>query len=271
MTQKLQRRLFLTPEVTKVEVGDIVRHCVVHCKPQWVPHSNLDSESDEFFLTHHSRGRPRIHDQSGNFQYSISRLEPIQLQQFTKCKECKIKQDQIKKNRQPFKDNAAYAAKGEVYPQARYMKTMDLCAGGGGLSIGVEKSGAFRIFWAIEKDVSSARTYRCVPKSEGLEDVKKCCRVNFPRTKLYIQDLNECARSVLDPDTPPLKSLDPRAKGPLLSMPAAGEVEAIVAGPPWYVFVQHSSTERNSPVLALIFLFRTDFVIELGKLAQVFL
>lgn len=44
----------------------------------------------------------------------------------------------------------------------RWMRTMDLCAGAGALSWGFQLSGAFNPLWAIEKDLSCAKTYRCV-------------------------------------------------------------------------------------------------------------
>ena len=135
---------------------------MVHCDPQWSPHSNLDSEPDEFFLTHCSQQRVDLHQDSTRFKYSFNKLRPIDPQQFPTCDEC-AEQQRLKEDlRRPYKGNAKSTAKGEVNKNVRWMRTMDLCAGAGALSWGFQLSGAFNPLWAIEKDLSCAKTYRCV-------------------------------------------------------------------------------------------------------------
>lgn len=134
------------------------------CSPSWEPHTDLHSEPDHFVLTHDAL-KPDVR--------SPSDLKPIEPERFNFCQECRVKEGYYTKLRDRYKSG-----------KARPLKTLDLCAGGGGLSLGLTRSKAFVPMWAIEKDIAHARTYKCVTLTPVLPDP--------PSANLFQEKLPEC-------------------------------------------------------------------------------
>lgn len=135
-----QRCLYETREIVKIGIKDIERHCVVHYLREWQGHSNLGSEPDHFFLTHTTK----------SFNPTIRDLRPLPSYPFNRCKLCTSHDEDWKKFRDSYKRVA----------NVNRLKSLDLCSGAGGLSLGLQKSGVFSTRWAVENDVQTARTYK---------------------------------------------------------------------------------------------------------------
>ncbi|KAI0780552.1 S-adenosyl-L-methionine-dependent methyltransferase [Trametes elegans] len=104
------------------------------------------------------------------------------------------------------------------------LRGLELFAGAGGLSTGLEMSGCVLTKWAIEFSPSAAKTYRA----------------NHPGTTVY----NQCSNKLLEHaiqtakgvKVSPLKSLDTTTHVLLPPMPQPGEVDFIYGGPPCQSF-----------------------------------
>ncbi|KAI0373036.1 S-adenosyl-L-methionine-dependent methyltransferase [Pilatotrama ljubarskyi] len=103
------------------------------------------------------------------------------------------------------------------------LRGLELFAGAGGLSTGLEMSGCVHTQWAVEFSPSAARTYKA----------------NHPGTIVY----NQCTNKLLEHAIQrakgypprPLKSLDD-GEGELPPMPEPGDVDFIYGGPPCQSF-----------------------------------
>ncbi|KAI0362522.1 S-adenosyl-L-methionine-dependent methyltransferase [Trametes cingulata] len=104
------------------------------------------------------------------------------------------------------------------------LKGLELFAGAGGLSTGLEMSGCIQTQWAVELDPSAARSYKA----------------NHPDATVY----NQCTNKLLEHAiqvcrgacVKPLRSLDEDACKELPNMPEPGEVDFIYGGPPCQSF-----------------------------------
>ena len=142
----------MTPETTSVAIKSIERHCVVHYVPRWREHSRLDSEPDHFFLTHSTKSlKPTIRD-----------LTPIASLPFNRCTVCAAREDNWRDFREPYKRLGSGRRPHPNLASVERLKTLDLCAGPGGLSYGLQKTGLFEACWAVENNVQAARSYKWV-------------------------------------------------------------------------------------------------------------
>ncbi|XP_074597623.1 DNA (cytosine-5)-methyltransferase 1-like [Brevipalpus obovatus] len=114
------------------------------------------------------------------------------------------------------------------------LRTLDLFAGCGGLSLGFDQSGVSQTRWAVEKDNSSAHSFR----------------TNFPEATVYHEDCNILLKSILDGEK---FSKDGQP------LPKKGDVEMILAGPPCQGFSSLNrfsdrpySTFKNSLVITFL-------------------
>lgn len=114
------------------------------------------------------------------------------------------------------------------------LRTMDLFAGCGGLSLGFDQSGVSQTRWAVEKDKSSAHSFR----------------KNFPQAIVYHEDCNILLKNILDGENFS-KDGEP--------LPKKGDVEMILAGPPCQGFSSLNrfsdrpySTFKNSLVITFL-------------------
>ncbi|KIM26988.1 hypothetical protein M408DRAFT_25007 [Serendipita vermifera MAFF 305830] len=239
-----ERCLYITREFVNVPIKNLERHCVVHCIPDWQELSKLDSEPNHFFITHLTESlTPTARD-----------LVPIQGTPLDLCKICAIREQNWKLFREPYKRLAAGKRPARRLAKVTQLKTLDLFSGAGGLAHGLRKSGLFSFRWAIENDIHTARTYR----------------FNFPEAKVFTQDVNVCAANALSPvsERKRIPSLDINIRNGPDHMPAKGEVEAIIAGPPCPDFSNQniyrykageSSTGLVLPTLSLIDFYRPQF------------
>lgn len=147
----------MTREISEVFLDEIVRHCTVHVDPNWQPHSNLDSEPDEFFLTHRLT--------------TSERLRSIERTAIPRCPKCTKLQTDDAKNRKPYKDNA----NGKPPERFKVIKSLDLCCGAGGFSYGLEQSGVFDFYWGVDSNRSCADTYKFVERFSS-----RNCPSNLP-------------------------------------------------------------------------------------------
>uniref|UniRef100_A0A8D8QQ36 DNA (cytosine-5)-methyltransferase n=1 Tax=Cacopsylla melanoneura TaxID=428564 RepID=A0A8D8QQ36_9HEMI len=89
----------------------------------------------------------------------------------------------------------------------RPLKCLDVFAGAGGLSRGLDKSGVTKSTWAIEFDEAAANAYR----------------KNFPKCSVFQGDCNQILQRVIDGNVYDAKGNE---------LPKKGEVEMICGGPP---------------------------------------
>ncbi|XP_065315323.1 DNA (cytosine-5)-methyltransferase 1-like [Gordionus sp. m RMFG-2023] len=91
----------------------------------------------------------------------------------------------------------------------RPLKCMDIFAGCGGLSNGLELSGVCESHWAIENDIKAANSFR----------------VNHPKATVYTQNCNKLLRMIMEGNKY-------NENGQKLPDPKACEVEFLCGGPP---------------------------------------
>jgi DNA (cytosine-5)-methyltransferase 1 len=112
---------------------------------------------------------------------------------------------------------------------------LDLFSGAGGLSLGLESTGFITTGWAVEFDVSAARTFGsvlalfCSVETDYFEN-----RDSHPHAIIYNACLNKLLHHAVDLQQgikhTPVKSLDDEDLPPF---PVEGSVDIIFGGPPW--------------------------------------
>ncbi|OSD08481.1 S-adenosyl-L-methionine-dependent methyltransferase [Trametes coccinea BRFM310] len=116
------------------------------------------------------------------------------------------------------------------------LRGLELFAGAGGLSTGMEMSGLIQTKWAVEFSPAAARTFRA----------------NHPDTIVYNQCSNKLLEHVIQQvhgGTPePLKSLDHEDCQELPSLPLPGEVDFIYGGPPCQSFSMMNHHRRSDDI-----------------------
>ncbi|KAG8795276.1 hypothetical protein FRC16_010154, partial [Serendipita sp. 398] len=201
-----ERQLYQTCDYVKIPIENIHRRCIVRLNPRWKPYEKLNSEPNEFFLTH---------DAGKNLRPTFADLKQIRPEDYQACYDCTRRIKANDKYYRHFTSRGQPDAEGNPRPNA--LDTLDLCCGAGGLSLGLGNSNVCDVKWAIDKDIESARTFRR----------------NFPDALVFTQDLNECVHNALNRgnDRPMVESLDPQHQAQQ-HMPSPGRVKAIIAGPP---------------------------------------
>lgn len=238
-----ERRLYLVGDEIDIPVENIFRRCVVRYDPHWDRHSQLESEPNEFFLTHRSTKlmNPTVRD-----------LHPINPRDFPVCEECSERQGKMDSYFNFYKPSLGEGANASTGTQ---MNTLDLFSGAGGLALGVTMTGALAVKWAVEKSIPASQTFRR----------------NFPDAQVYTQDINECASNALRHGqarhrVPSLDPQNPRKR----HMPPPQAVDVILAGLPCSGFSMQSVYGRDTKeaqvglvlvVLSLIDFYRPRFFI----------
>ncbi|KAI5117478.1 hypothetical protein M0805_007182 [Coniferiporia weirii] len=124
--------------------------------------------------------------------------------------------------------NSAHTTRTEAEKAVKSRKTLkslDLFAGAGGLSTGLNLSGFAKTCWAVESSPSASSSFK----------------TNHPDVKVYNQDCNALlkhAAELRDGKNPkPLKSLgNAPGRQQLPPLPSPGEVDLIIGGPPCQAF-----------------------------------
>jgi hypothetical protein len=99
----------------------------------------------------------------------------------------------------------------------RKLRAMDVFGGAGGLTAGLDQSGAIVTEWAIEWDTFAAQTFKR----------------NFPSAKVYNHDANVLLRRAIEEHLGTANGvLDDVCGNKLPCMPKPGEVDFIYGGPP---------------------------------------
>ncbi|XP_064473953.1 DNA (cytosine-5)-methyltransferase 1-like [Ornithodoros turicata] len=93
------------------------------------------------------------------------------------------------------------------YPAVRRLRTLDVFAGCGGLSLGFEMAGVSETRWALEHCDAAARAFQ----------------LNFPDATVFIEDCNSFLKDILE-------GKETGSKGKRL--PQRGDVELLCGGPP---------------------------------------
>ena len=102
------------------------------------------------------------------------------------------------------------------------LDTMDVFAGCGGLSIGLEQSGVAKVKWGIEWDSSAAQAFQ----------------LNHPEASVINRDVNKVLQEVIESEK---SDIQPGG------VPRKGEVELLCGGPPCQGFsVLNSFTDRDA-------------------------
>ena len=100
-------------------------------------------------------------------------------------------------------------------PEKKYhknkLKGLDIFAGAGGFSVGLEESGIIETKWAIEWNKDAANTYKS----------------NHQETLIFVEDSNVLLKKILDAD-----KLKKNARHSGQNLPKRGEVDVIFGGPP---------------------------------------
>ncbi|KAI9065405.1 S-adenosyl-L-methionine-dependent methyltransferase [Trametes sanguinea] len=116
------------------------------------------------------------------------------------------------------------------------LRGLELFAGAGGLSTGMEMSGLIQTRWAVEFSPAAARTFRA----------------NHPDAIVYNQCSNKLLEHVIQEvhghSPGPLKSLDKAECGHLPSLPLPGEVDFIYGGPPCQSFSLMNHHRRSDDI-----------------------
>ncbi|KAI0672839.1 S-adenosyl-L-methionine-dependent methyltransferase [Trametes maxima] len=201
--QQDNRRLFQSGVTTTVKLGLISGKAYVIC-----PSSALEVES---FVHHDDHFYCDIWSDSLS-PSSLDDLEVLDSPGFEQCHLCCSQFMEV------------YAEKEHLMETFGPLKGLELFAGAGGLSTGLEMSGCVQTRWAVEFSPSAAKTYQA----------------NHPTAIVY----NQCSNKLLNhaiqthkgfpPE--PLQSLDSTASSTLPPMPQPGEVDFIFGGPPCQSF-----------------------------------
>ncbi|KXS18025.1 hypothetical protein M427DRAFT_54236 [Gonapodya prolifera JEL478] len=193
------RHLYITDNVEIIEISRLSGVC-------WIAHRSLLGETEQALTSY------KLEDVN-NFWMSEKLLpgdktEPYPRSAFSfSPRRLRIREEQKVQS-------SEYLSK-----RHKPMKAMDLFAGCGGLTCGLEMSGAIETLWAVECDVAAAMTFK----------------KNFPHATVYNQDINVLLERVWkrdklqDPDSKKLRSSDGEEMDDL---PEPGEVEFLYGGPP---------------------------------------
>ncbi|PWN22829.1 S-adenosyl-L-methionine-dependent methyltransferase [Microstroma glucosiphilum] len=137
---------------------------------------------------------------------------------------------------------------GEVISHS--LRTLDLFAGAGGLTLGLGLAGNIKTKWAVEMDAARARTLQA----------------SHPRTAVFTADASELLAVVCEKaESNPLSSALPSAS----TLPKRGEVDILVAGPPCQSFsklnAHRAATDGRNLLIAVtlswVEVLRPDYVV----------
>ncbi|KAF8495303.1 hypothetical protein JB92DRAFT_2993870 [Gautieria morchelliformis] len=192
-----EARLFLTEEVKAFSLSLIEGKCFVGSK-DLVTSQDLD---DHFYVDRWA---------SSLGVRSLQDLSPIEHSKLAVCKSCFRAAKQEQENARAYKTCNAP------------LKTMELFAGAGGLSTGLEQSKYVQTLWAVEILPGAAATFQA----------------NHPAAIVYNQDTNMCLQNAIDARVgklcEPLRSISDGKELP--PMPQRGDVELITGGFPCQSF-----------------------------------
>ena len=137
--------------------------------------------------------------EGGNFRFFFEKQYNTKSQTFQD-----VDEDVIAK----YSNTNRYPADEGKHPEVRRrLKTLDVFAGCGGLSLGIEQAGIANSVWAIEHFEPAARAYE----------------LNNPNTTVILDDCNRVLQQVMDGHT---------TNGEGKALPQKGEVELMCGGPP---------------------------------------
>lgn len=126
--------------------------------------------------------------------------------------------------------DAYWAPRKEFAKAGQKLRAMDVYAGCGGLTQGLDGAGAIETRWAIEWDKHACETFK----------------LNFPQCKTYCGDVNKILKQAADEEmglkTKPVIGNDGQ---PMLKMPRRGEVDFLYGGPPCQDFSGMNRIKRE--------------------------
>ncbi|KAJ3341098.1 DNA (cytosine-5)-methyltransferase 1 [Gonapodya sp. JEL0774] len=193
------RHLFFTNDFENIDLSKLSGVC-------WVSHRSVIGESEEALTQY------KLEDVNnfwvGEKLVSSDKTEPLPASAY----QFSVRRQRIREFESKLKDSYQRSAH-------KPLKAMDLFAGCGGLTCGLELSGALETLWAVECDVAAAMTFK----------------KNFPQATVFNQDINILLErawkrdKLNDPHPDRLKSADGQY---IDDLPPAGSVEFLYGGPP---------------------------------------
>lgn len=198
-----ERRLYLTPKTRKYDVERLIGKCnAVHGKRV----ADLEAYkllSDTFYVLDQI---PEVEADSTNYgKYREELLEPLPETDF---------EDSCDANKMV---NEEKARREEFAKAGRKLPAMDVFAGCGGLTHGLDAGGAVETRWAVEWDVEAASTFK----------------KNFPHATMYNEDVNKLLHQARKEELGvKTRQLRDRSGKLMPRMPKRGQVDFLYGGPP---------------------------------------
>ena len=198
-----ERRLYMTPKIRKYDVERLIGKCnAVHGKRV----EDLEAYkllSDTFYVLDQI---PDVEADSTNYgKYREELLKPLPEADF---------EDSCDANKMVNEDKAR---REEFAKDGRKLLAMDVFAGCGGLTHGLDAGGAVETRWAVEWDVEAASTFK----------------KNFPHATMYNEDVNKLLHQARKEELGvKTRQLRDRSGQLMPRMPKRGHVDFLYGGPP---------------------------------------